>query len=149
MESHPEEGDLMNMRLLIAFVLLSFVMAGSASAVKRVPKTGDQTADQRQLEPQGKQVPAKGTPPSVQHQDGNRQEAKSSQPEPSKGNGDKDRFIDRDGDGINDNLKKPPETIRRKHDDRGERHHSPGSDSQKPESKKPDTQKPEKDRQSR
>jgi hypothetical protein len=139
----------MKKRLLIAFILLSFILAGPASAVKRVPKAGDQPTEQKQRDPQDKPASDKVAPPSEHHQDTNRQDVKPSQPEPPKGGGDKDRFIDRDGDGINDNLKKPPETIRRKHDDKVERHHPRGTDSQKPEVKKPDSEKPNKDRRSR
>jgi hypothetical protein len=108
-------------RLLIAILLISFILAGPASAVKRVDKSGDQATDQKQSPNNDSQAPDKIAPPPEHHQDG-----------------DKDRFIDRDGDGINDNLKKPPETIKRKHENRSE---------------KPDhntkTEKSEKDRRSR
>jgi hypothetical protein len=111
----------MKKRLLIAIVLMSFMLTGPASAVKRVDKSGDQATDQKQNSNNDSQAPDKATPPPEHHQDG-----------------DKDRFIDRDGDGINDNLKKSPETIKRKHESRSE---------------KPDhntkTEKSEKDRRSR
>jgi hypothetical protein len=128
----------MKKRLLIAIILLSFVLMGPALAVKRVSKSGDQSTEQKQGATNDNQAPDKTTPPPDRRQDGNKDNQQPSQPQQPPGNGGKDSFIDRDGDGINDNLKKPPETVKRKH----ESHHEKAS-------RGGGTVQPEKDRRSR
>ncbi len=113
----------MKKRLLIAIILLSFVLMGPALAVKRVSKSGDQATEQKQGATTDNQAPDKTTPPPERRQEGNKDNQQPSQPQQPPGNGGKDSFIDRDGDGINDNLKKPPETVKRKH----ESHHEKAS----------------------
>jgi hypothetical protein len=118
----------MKTRVLIAAILFSFMLVGPASAVKRVPKSVNQATDQRQKERQDVQAPEKGTPPPERRQNSSRDEAKPQPPEKPSDDGHRDRFIDRDGDGINDNIKKPPETVKRKNDEKSDRSHDGGSD---------------------
>jgi hypothetical protein len=108
----------MGTKLLILLTALSFLLAGPAFAVKRVPKSGDQSTEQRQSPAPDEQAPApdKTTPPPERQGDRETEHSRPPQSEQSHRNGDRDRFIDRDGDGINDNLKKPPETIKKKRD---------------------------------
>jgi hypothetical protein len=111
----------MKTRVLIAAILLSFILAGPASAVKRVPKSDNQATEDRQRGPQESRVPDKATPPPEHRQESNREVARPQQPEQPSHERDRDRFIDKDGDGINDNLKKPPETVKRKKDEKAEK----------------------------
>lgn len=111
----------MKKRILIAAILLSFILAGPASAVKRVPKSDNQANEEKQRESQASQTPDRAALPPEHNQDGNRDEARAKQPEQPSGEKHRDSFIDKDGDGINDNLKKPPETVKRKKEERSEK----------------------------
>lgn len=108
----------MKRNAVIILVLLSFLMASPALAVKRVSKTDDQAREERQKDNQGTpDTPSKATPPAATQPDrpeSTQRPERVREPErPSKG-GDRDRFIDENGDGINDKLKTPPETIKKK-----------------------------------
>ncbi len=110
---------LMGKKLIITSMLLSFFLAGPAMAVKKVSKsTGQQTAEQSPAQDKAAPAPApdKMTPPAAHRPDVSNDNNKTQPSDRVAPNGDKDRFIDRDGDGINDNLKKPPETIKRRRD---------------------------------
>jgi hypothetical protein len=111
----------MKKRILIAAILLSFILAGPASAVKRVPKSDNQANEEKQRESQASQAPDKAALRPEHNQDGNRDAARTKQPEQPSGERHRDNFIDKDGDGINDNLKKPPETVKRKKEERSDR----------------------------
>ena len=109
----------MGKKLLIALALLSFLLAGPAMAIKKVPKSSGQQIEERGPS-QNNQAPApapdKMTPPAVRRLDSSNDNNRAQQPDTIVPKGEKDRFIDRDGDGINDNLKKPPETIKKRRD---------------------------------
>jgi hypothetical protein len=141
----------MTKKLLLLLMISSFLTTGPALAIRRVPKSNDQQAEQKQTQipdkkaqvpdrqaptPEkqapapGRQVPSpdrqaptpeKAVPPPEQQPDRGAEHSRPQQPEQPHQSRDRDRFIDRDGDGINDNLKKPPETIKKRRD--GERRH--------------------------
>ncbi len=94
------------MKKIIAVFLIIFigVFSSDALAVKKVPKKGkkDSTKAQSSVKTE-KKLPEKKQPPK---------EIKiPPPPPPQKSAPAKDNFIDRDGDGINDNIRKskPPE----------------------------------------
>ncbi len=109
----------MGKKLLIFLIALSFLTAGPAMAVKRVPKSNDQSTEQKQTPAPDKQAPApdKAAPPPERQQDRETDHSRQRQSDQPRHSGDRDRFIDRDGDGINDNLKKPPEKVKRRKDE--------------------------------
>ncbi len=107
-------------RLLLIIILAQIIFAGEVLAVKRVPKDATQAQ---------KDTTTKVNPPP--NQPGTNRQPGSQAPQqkipigrpgnrpnqPDRGKAiDKDKFIDEDGDGINDKIKKPPEIIKKKRD---------------------------------
>jgi hypothetical protein len=115
----------MKARLIIIITLLSLLAAGPALAVKRIQRVDDQPKTEKQpgSRESGTQSPDKSLPPP----DG-RESEKPRPREPEKRPDDqressreRDRFIDEDDDGINDGLKKAPETVKRKKETKSEK----------------------------
>jgi hypothetical protein len=99
---------------VIISILLSLIMVSPAMAIKRVPKSDGQFRETRQNGDSIRhEVPDKAIPPKPTNPEPPKQPERPSQPnKPSIG--EKDRFIDEDNDGINDRLKMPPETVKKK-----------------------------------
>jgi hypothetical protein len=121
----------MKRNAVIISILLSLIIVSPAMAIKRVPKSDDQS---RETQQNGDSVrhegPDKATLPKPINPEPPKQPERPSKPnKPSIG--EKDRFIDEDGDGINDRLKMPPETIKKKkeiksdHSDKSEKDKKP------------------------
>jgi hypothetical protein len=121
--------------LIIAPISVVLLLAGPAMAVKRVSKSDNSAQQQNQATDSGTHVtpaPAAPSPGSSdkhldantdkrdgsQNNDSNRQPVQKPPEQPSMGQ--RDRFIDRDGDGLNDQMKKPPETVKKKKDSKEE-----------------------------
>jgi hypothetical protein len=114
---------------VIISILLSLIMVNPVMAIKRVPKSNDQS---RETQQNGDSIrhesPDKATTPKPSNPEPPKQPERPSQPnKPSIG--EKDRFIDEDNDGINDRLKMPPETVKKKRDSKSD--HSDKSDKDK------------------
>lgn len=98
----------MNRNIIIGLVLFSLIFVGPAMAIKRVPKADN--ASQQTEQPgkdSGKQEsPAvdKATPPPSERPEPTKKPERPTRPEKQPG-GDKDRFIDENGDGLNDSMK--------------------------------------------
>jgi len=104
-------------KLLMITAMALLLLSPEAWAIKRVSKQ-DSKAVRDSIQKAPPQTPdnrksatlEKGKPPK----DNRLQQP----PKPDSGRPvEKDRFIDENGDGINDNLKKPPEVIKKKKDD--------------------------------
>ncbi len=115
----------------IAIVLMTFAANQELMAVKKVPKSGADSATAKSQSPETKARPSKT--PEGTHQP-------PPPPEPAKI--EKDNFIDADGDGINDNFQKskPPEI---KRDKAGPRENQPQPKKEAP----PERQKPKSEEQ--
>lgn len=114
--------------ILIAFII--FALAGPAQAIKRVPKSNEQQKEEPKKTETSKDAAAPDKaapqPPARPVHDNesaaSRPQRRQRPPEPKRPTYDKkDRFIDQDGDGINDNIKKAPETIKKRKESRPEK----------------------------
>jgi hypothetical protein len=121
--------------IIVILALVAFVLAGPAGAIKRVPLADDKPSAENQKTNQTTDSAEGKAPPSEpskkqgndrqgadKRDSGNPSEAarpeKSKQPEDDSSNKDRikerDRFIDENGDGLNDRYKKRPEIVKRK-----------------------------------
>lgn len=114
-------------RILILTVLAAFVLAGPAMAVKRVPKSDDRPSIETQKPDRAtgsSDQKAPSEPPKKQGDDRDTARRKE-EPQPERAKApdnsvqkdrpqERDRFIDENGDGVNDRFKKPPETVKKK-----------------------------------
>lgn len=114
----------MKNRIMIFLVLLSFGLTTPVMAVRKVPRdkpSREQSQPAQNPEtPQKPPEPGKAVPPEPKPAP-----QKDVSPPPSPEHRkikDRDRFIDEDGDGINDNLKKPPEVIKKKKETTSQKH---------------------------
>jgi hypothetical protein len=119
----------MKARFIIIIMLLSFLAAGPALAVKRVQKVDDQPKTDKQSgsRESGTQSPDKSLPPPDKREGEN---ARPKEPERRpddrrESSKERDRFIDEDDDGINDGLKKAPEMVKRKKETKSEKPDKP------------------------
>jgi len=112
----------MKSRIIILLTLASFALSTEAMAVKLVPKVERQ--EQKDTQGSGTQTPDKNPPSTPSVTPEKRRESAPAPKEPERRQTDskekfkeRDRFIDEDDDGINDRLKKAPETIKKKKED--------------------------------
>jgi hypothetical protein len=127
----------MKCRLLISLIVASFVLGSQAYAVRFVAKddpaskqeTSQRPEDSRKAPDTGRNLPQPQIPPE-------RNEVKRLPERERPPANDRDRFIDENGDGINDKLQKPPEVIKKKRDTRPEHPGRPSHPEKPDQSKK-------------
>jgi len=113
----------MRIRCLLGMTILAALMlSGPALAVKKVAKS-ENTSSEKQQDNERKQPVSPANNPQQPAPDRSREDRnKNEKPVESEKPvvKEKDRFVDEDGDGLNDKIKKPPETVKKKRESKPE-----------------------------
>ena len=110
-------------RIIIMALAAIILISPVASAIKRVPRN-DTKAHGDTVQKANPSGPEKSKQsPGVEKGRNSSNDANKvpSKPPEQKKNVEKDKFVDENGDGINDNIKKPPEVIKKKKENPSEK----------------------------